>query len=224
MFTSQFCCSHLLFIFRSLFILLVNTFTDDFSRNFDKSNGRAFMKDGDIFYSPNCAREVDVPQPLPFGGNPLYPELQRNGRHNLWDLDVSMYKQPAWWTIQFGWLAFFQTSDAQLKFRLFSALDSALTHHCLAGESGYELPPRDMNRWHCIDTQLSRASRLLLDHYGLYAMLPFEPWQFGYLRSHPRHGSLMVCLEKARRWFHVCTARLSYLVAGCSCRDPRSAI
>ena len=54
------------------------------------------MKDGDIFYSPNCAREVDVPQPLPFGGNPLYPELQRNGQHNLWDLDVSMYKRPAW--------------------------------------------------------------------------------------------------------------------------------
>jgi len=95
MFAGQFCYSHLLFIFHSLFILLMNAFTDNFSRDFDKLNGRAFMKDGDIFYSPNCAREVDVPQPLPFGGNPLYPELQHNGRHNLWDLDVSMYKRPA---------------------------------------------------------------------------------------------------------------------------------
>ena len=178
------------------------------------------MKGGDIFYSPNCAREVDVPQPLPYGANPLYPEMRADGRHNIWDLDPSIYTRPAWWTIAFGWLAFFQLSDRQLDFALLSALSCTRMHYSM-GDSGYRLSPHEMNKWNCIDRQLAKASRLLADHYTLYTMLPFEPWQFGYLRSHPRHGALMVCLDKARRWFPVYLARLSYLVAGAETREAQ---
>jgi len=42
----------------------------------DKSNGRIYLSNGDIFYSPNCSRDVDVPLPLAWGDNPVYRILR----------------------------------------------------------------------------------------------------------------------------------------------------
>lgn len=184
-----------------------------FRSAFDKSRGRAFLHDGDMFYSPNCSREVDVPLPLVDGDNPFFPKRKSNGRYDLWELDASAYKRPAWWTPQFGWAAFIEVEEKILDSSLFSELRPSTAPYSPKGKNGYTLPPWDSNNWLRLDKQVLRACHLLSVHYQVSSILPWDPWQFGYSELHPRYGALKVCLEKALKWFLVCMGRLSYLIA-----------
>ncbi|KAF8898285.1 hypothetical protein CPB84DRAFT_1847834 [Gymnopilus junonius] len=60
----------------------------------DHSRGRAFISDGDIYYSPNCSRSVAVPN-----RNPSYPFA-------VGAASLRRHQTPEWWTDAFGFLSF----------------------------------------------------------------------------------------------------------------------
>ncbi|KAF8903270.1 hypothetical protein CPB84DRAFT_1678092, partial [Gymnopilus junonius] len=63
----------------------------------DHSQGRAFISDGDIYYSPNCSRSVTVPN-----RNPSYPFA-------VGATSLRRHQTPEWWTNAFGFLSFTPT-------------------------------------------------------------------------------------------------------------------
>ena len=64
---------------------------------FDYSNnGRVFLQDGTIFYSPNCSRPAIIPPQTTYSSPPF----------NQPRLNPSMFKQPIWWSQFWGWMSF----------------------------------------------------------------------------------------------------------------------
>ena len=124
---------------------------------FDKSGGHVFLHDGDMYYSPKCLCEVSVPLPLPDGGNPFYPKCQENGRYNLWELDTSVYKKPAWWMLAFGWQPFIEITNKNLGSPLFAELRPSIAPYKPKDSNDYMLSPWEQNGWPHLDRQVLRA-------------------------------------------------------------------
>jgi len=196
----------------------------------DKSNGRVLMDpNGNFFYSPNCSRVVPIPQIVPDSEmkNPFYPERPKgrrpDSRTNFWDLDASSYRNPQWWTLEFGWISFLQISEAQLHDTLFDHLKfstlQAIPNPNTGEVEGYILAPWERDNWLRLDVQLRKACIALERHYRMQPVHPVSPWSMGYLRPHMSYGIVMTSLRKSREWFPIWMAMLSYLLAGSQTRE-----
>ncbi|KAF9522809.1 hypothetical protein CPB83DRAFT_731291, partial [Crepidotus variabilis] len=67
--------------------------------------GRVYSIKGDIYYSPNCSLDIEVPPPPSQMSTPFISR-DSNGKQKMWNLDIRDYFRPRWWTTHFGWLAF----------------------------------------------------------------------------------------------------------------------
>jgi hypothetical protein len=96
----------------------------------DKERGRAFLSEnGDLVYSPNSLRVVEVPPPFEGGNDPFRPPCS-SGNRNFWDLDVEAYKKPTWWSDYHGWVSFLQMQDIEFDSSiLFSCLKFPASHY-----------------------------------------------------------------------------------------------
>ncbi|KAF9528671.1 hypothetical protein CPB83DRAFT_732896, partial [Crepidotus variabilis] len=83
------------------------------SSDIDKSRGRVYLLEGNLYYSPNSSRDILVPKTIPEGTNIFSPPRKNDGRLDYWSLDVASYLTPQWWTMQFGWLAFLDLSPTE---------------------------------------------------------------------------------------------------------------
>ena len=185
------------------------------SSDFDKSTGRVQILGGDLYYSPNSSRTVQLPAPHIWGSNPFSPPHLPNGKRNLWQLETSVYEQPRWWDDNFGWLAFYNKDIINTPSVLLRCLKNSTMHLSFEEHVGYALSHRQAEEWLHLDKQLSRAYTELHAHYrNIVAFSPPNPWEFGYLRPHSKHGILSLCLQKSSQWFGLWLSLMSYVIAG----------
>ena len=206
------------YVFVNLIFAFLLIYCDRFEGPYlDKTAGRVQIFGGDLYYSPNCSRDVQVP-PRHTTSNPFSP----NPKENLWRLDVSEYERPRWWSDCYGWIAFYNKHIFDTPSTLLSPL--RYSHRSTAQfqeDVGYSLPSWAADEWLLLDNQLANATyelRGLLTQnlpgpYDDYALPPRNPWAFGYLRPHSKLGTLLLCLEKSKNWFGVWLTLLSYTIA-----------
>jgi hypothetical protein len=185
----------------------------------DKTNGRVQILNGRIFFSPNCSRTVDHPPPIrdERGGepNPFLPSHQSNGRRNYFELDTTQYASPRWWTLAFGWIAFFPLTPS-LCGPIFEKLFMPRSqHHVFDNELGkYFMPTNLSEKWLQVDRDLSDAVYLIRHQYPIPFVYPVNTFCFGYSKGHTRSGALHMALRRGKDWFVVWMALLSYAIAG----------
>jgi hypothetical protein len=189
----------------------------------DKKNGRVQILEGRLFFSPNCSRTVDHPPPIrdENGGepNPFLPNFRFNGHRklapNYFELDITKYASPRWWTPAFGWISFFPLTPS-LSGPIFEKLLMPRSHHHVFHEDlgGYFMPSNLLDKWLRVDRDLSDAIYLIRHHYPLPFLYPINTFSFGYTKGHSRSGGLHTALRKGRDWFVVWMALLSYVIAG----------
>jgi hypothetical protein len=186
----------------------------------DKSKGRVQILEGDLYYSPNCDRDVQLPAPHKWGANPFSPPNLQNQKQNLWQLDTSNYEHPPWWSDFYGWIAFYNKDILDVSCSLLRTLKHSTAQYTFEDDIGYTLPQWQAKEWLHLDTQLASACAELMGHYRpTYALPPIRPWAFGYLRPHWKRGILSLCLEKSKKWFGVWFALLSFLIAVSETRE-----
>lgn len=185
----------------------------------DKTNGRVQILKGRLFYSPNCSRTVEHPPPIrdENGGepNPFLPRHQSNARRNYFDLDITKYATPRWWTLAFGWISFFPLTPS-LCGPIFEKLFMPRTHHHVFNESldKYFMPSNLSEKWLRVDQDLFDAVCLIRHSYPIPFVYPINTFCFGYSKGHTRSGALHMALRRGRDWFVVWMALLSYVIAG----------
>ena len=185
----------------------------------DKTNGRVQVLNGRVFFSPNCSRTVEYPPPIrdETGGkpNPFLPSHQQNGRRNYFELDITKYASPRWWTPAFGWISFFPLTPSFCG-PIFEKLFMPRSHHHVFDEERgvYSIPLSLSNKWLRVDRDLSDAVYLIRRHYQLPFVYPINTFSFGYSKDHKRSGALHMALRRGRDWFVVWMALLSYVIAG----------
>ena len=98
----------------------------------DKTNGCVQILEGCLFYSLNCSRTVVHPPLIrDVGGgkpNPFLPSHQPNGCCNYFELDITKYASPCWWTLAFGYISFFPLMPS-LCGPIFEKLFMPRSHH-----------------------------------------------------------------------------------------------
>ncbi|KAF9521289.1 hypothetical protein CPB83DRAFT_841381 [Crepidotus variabilis] len=160
------------------------------SLNFSKTNGRVYLlPDGQLFYSPNTCKPVSVPPP-PVPGQNIFTPPSYRGRPNYWGLNIHNFLQPQWWTHQFGWVSFLDSSLLEA--------DKALLYQ---------------QDWLKLEYQLRNVHILLHKHYFYPTVSPHEPSKLGYLSSHINLRILQIALKKSREWFSLWMALALFSIA-----------
>src|ERR1700689_5018905 len=143
---------------------------------FDFSKGRAFVQEGVLYYSPNCSRPVVIPRndSLPFGPG----------------FDMSRFKQPAWWSPQFGWQSFIPLSPSftSLPFENLCWMPKIVQQDVMGGRKNgtqavdkqFLMSSKDVENWMRIENHLVRASELLGHKISEPASPPPLPSSFGF--------------------------------------------
>lgn len=145
----------------------------------DKTNGRVQILKGRLFYSPNCSRTVDHPLPIRDEGggepNPFLPSNQSNGRCNYFELDITKYASPRWWTLPFSWISFFPLMPS-LCGPIFEKLFMPRSHHYVFDEEldKYFMPQNLLEKWLRVDHDLSDAVCLIRHCYPIPFVYPIN--------------------------------------------------
>src|SRR5271169_535504 len=184
----------------------------------DKTNGRVQILDGRLFFSPNCSRIVILPPPArDHNGcehNIFLPRHQPNGRCNYFELDIARYRIPRWWSLAFGWIAFFPLYPS-FSGPIFEKLILPANHQHIFDEERceYSLASGLSKKWLQVQDDLSDAVHIIHCHYHSAFIYPIQPSGFGFSRAHKHSGALHMSLCRGKDWFMVWMALLSFVIA-----------
>jgi len=172
----------------------------------DSSKGLAFLRDGVIYYSPNCKRHVFVPpriEDVPY----------QFGRKNA---QLARFQHPRWWTPPYGYLAFLPLIP-NFDGAAFGCLRDIVAHICQNVDGNFVLRPEKAAEWMDLqDLLILVSNRMKNNTYFVHlgpSLAPVAPSYLGFSLpfNTPRAARLQVTI--ARDWFVVWMAQLSFLFA-----------
>ena len=190
---------------------------------FDYSqNGRVFLQDGTIFYSPNCSRLAMIP---PHTANSSSPFNQPR-------LNASMFKQPIWWSEFWGWLSFIPLAPSftSAPFMLFSWMprieNVEVTFHLPSGleakETRFKMCLDDIHQWKKSEELMVEAARRIQLFFGIQGNAPPVPSTFHYDCPHRSYAVAKRMISVSRDWFVVWMGFLSFLISRLELCPPDS--
>ena len=162
----------------------------------DKSNGRALLLNGEMFYSPNCSRTVTLP-PNRLSITPA-------------SSDITSLCQPLWWTLETVHLAFMP-----LDHTFFGDFQEIFETRGLDYNTkfGFSLDPGKILSWNRVQFELKHAVAILLRR----AYVPPFPDLINSALvcggSHRSAESLRSLIDKTRKWFFYWFCKFSYAIA-----------
>ncbi|KDR77508.1 hypothetical protein GALMADRAFT_138610 [Galerina marginata CBS 339.88] len=168
----------------------------------DHSSGHAFLSPaGDIFYSPNCSRQVEVPQP---SHSYLFPAR---------GVKFETFLSPRWWTKPYHFLSFV-TLRPSFDGPIFSCLRDIISHiePLEDDHERYALAPEQIKQWLQVEDSLILISHLLARAYSARvraALKPIPPSLLGFNKSYHSHRSARLCIAASRDWFLMWMALIS---------------
>ncbi|KAF9472480.1 hypothetical protein BDN70DRAFT_818581 [Pholiota conissans] len=186
---------------------------------FDWSQGRAFVQDGTIFYSPNCSRTVVVP---------ASESIQSPFNHE--HLNASIFRQPVWWSDVYGWQSFIPLapSYASVPFEPFCWMPRIVEADVLVDgnscmmEKRFQMNSKDYSIWTEQERLLTEAAQRIRIWYKIPGTLPPAPSMFHYGQMHKSRGVARRMITLARDWFAVWMGFVSYLIASTERFSPSS--
>ncbi|KDR76619.1 hypothetical protein GALMADRAFT_67036, partial [Galerina marginata CBS 339.88] len=152
------------------------------------------------FYSPNCNRAVDIPLQSLYAPDPF-----KHGR-----LNVSMFKQPVWWSQSWAWMSFIPLAPSFL-FTPFEPL--CAMPRIEETEIRFRMAEDDIERWIKEEERIVKLAHVIKLRYGISGVPPPKPSSFHFDRAHKSHpiAKRMICL--AREWFTIWMGYAAYLIA-----------
>ena len=180
----------------------------------DRSAGRVTLLNGDLYYSPNCSRNVSLPD----------PNVDDGKMHTIFHLDSSRlehFQEPRWWTATFGWVAFMPLHPVFSGFPLDRLVH--IPRHLTKTNDGYYFDVNLAESWFRLEEYINKASVILNVKYQAPLVRPFSPFACGYRQIHRSHETARFCAELSREWFVVWMGLLSYLIAAGKTRIESSA-
>ena len=177
------------------------------------NNGRVFLQDGTIFYSPNCNRPAIIPPETTYSQSPFSQAR----------LNSSMFKQPIWWSEFWGWLSFIPlapsfTSTPFTPFSWTPRIEQVEVHFYLPSgleekETRFKMVPDDIFLWRKSEKLVVEAARRIQLFFGIQGNSPPAPSMFHYDRPHRSHAVAKRMISVSHDWFMVWMGFLSYLIS-----------
>lgn len=173
----------------------------------DRSRGKAYLIDGDLFYSPNSHRDI-LRVPLnktkndivrnPFVRDHQYPKL-------------SIVQMPRWWSPAFGWMSFIPLNPDfnHVPFDRLRIIPTELTRT----ENEFGLDEETMHSWLKLQKFLYSVTCSLNSRYKVTVIRPHFPSAYNFTSLHNSNRKARQKLAQARDWFVVWMAIVSYLMA-----------
>ena len=185
--------------------------------SFDYSNnGKVCLQDGTLFYSPNCNRPAIIPPQTTYSSTPFGKPRQ----------NVSMFKQPIWWSEFWGWVSFIPLAPSFMStpFSVFSWVPRIerveVSFHLPSGldvkETWFKMSLGDVYQWKKSEKLVVEAARRIQLFFGIQGNAPPTPSTFRYDRPHKSQGIAKRMISVSRDWFIVWMGYLSYLI---SCQE-----
>lgn len=172
----------------------------------DHSRGRAFISDGDIYYSPNCSRSVAVPN-----RNTSYPFA-------VGAASLRRHQTPEWWTDAFGFLSFIP-SIPSFEGYAFGHLRDYLNNIDEVDApwgTGYQLQQSKSSAWCYLEDVLIVILHILRENFSLRLkpyLLPPPPSLLGFDQVFFSARGARYRIGRARDWFIVWIGLLSFYIA-----------
>ncbi|KDR66267.1 hypothetical protein GALMADRAFT_232635 [Galerina marginata CBS 339.88] len=190
---------------------LSRTLTDS-----DKVNGRVQIINGDIYYSPNCSKELkSVPERDAHNILRPYPSYESIRKAtNFSSISITDYQSPRWWSVPFGWVAFVSRT-LDFSGPVLGKMRRLPTREELRFEEGkgYAIPSHMLQEWWNLERDIVRAVEVLIAHTKSTPLLPAFPTVFGYRHQHKSWRTALIAIQRSRGWFALWIGVLSYLIA-----------
>ena len=162
-------------------------------------NCRVLTLNGDIFYSPNCTRDVNLPSHIP-------TPLVRNPAQS----DVSEFHNPLWWNDRTAYLAFLPlepTYDTAPFDRL------AVIPWVPTTRRGYGLEAGTHISWRRLEVELADLTNTLVMAYSIPPMEKIIDPAFGFPIHHRQASGFRRQANRVRAWFSRWMGLISFCIA-----------
>lgn len=185
-----------------------------------KKDGIVFVQNGTIFYSPNCSRLIKVP-PTSIG-DPF----------NHRKLDISMFKQPVWWSSFWGWQSFIPLSPSftSAPFEVFCWMPQVAVHDIFTKtasgeqtlERRYQMSDVDVLNWKHHEDLITNTAHIIQLQFKISSNKPPLPSSFHYDKPHKSFNVAKKMITLSRNWFIIWMGFLSYIISQTKLRTPNS--
>ena len=185
---------------------MVQTYGNNFytPKELDHSSGRAFLSTGgDIFYSPNCSRQVDVPAP-----DHRYPFYVKEAR-------FEWFLSPRWWQKPYHYFSFVPLRP-RFDGAVFGCLREFIPDVDLLEDDRFALSSRKVGQWVEVEDSLIMVAHLLNDGFLTRVrpgLTPIPPSLLGFRRSFSTLRAARVQIAASRDWFLMWMSLISSKIA-----------
>ncbi|KAF8157403.1 hypothetical protein BJ912DRAFT_867269 [Pholiota molesta] len=189
--------------------------------NVDFTQGRAFLHEGVLYYSPNSKRSIIIRESP--SSDPFVTKKKML-------LSADMFTQPCWWTSSWGWMSFIPLAPSftSTPFEPFcwmprieetwlwvKGIDGTETR-----ETRFKMADVDIQKWKAREQQIvEAANKIRLIHgitHGISANFPPTPSDFHYDCPHRSFRVARRMITLARDWFAIWMGILGFLIAQAS--------
>lgn len=173
----------------------------------DASRGSVFISpQGDVFYSPNSRRQLKVPTYIRYSNYPF----------RIHEASLDIFQSPRWWSDAFGYVAFIPLHPT-FDDLIFTSLRSVVRHVVPINEGHFGLETNKVELWSDLEDLMILTAFYLKSMFSVQmiypSMAPIAPSLFGFKSSFRTMRSAELRAIRARNWFMVWIAYLSFLVA-----------
>jgi hypothetical protein len=170
----------------------------------DHSSGHAFLSaGGDVFYSPNCSRRVDVPAP-----NDRYPFYVKEAR-------FENFLSPRWWTKPYHYFSFVPLRPS-FDGIVFESLRDIVPYIGPVEDEDFALSSRKIRHWLELEDSLIMVAHLL--NKGFFTrvrpgLTPIPPSLLGFKKTFRTHRDACLSIAASRDWFLMWMSLISSKIA-----------
>ncbi|KAJ3557000.1 hypothetical protein NP233_g11847 [Leucocoprinus birnbaumii] len=157
--------------------------------------GRAWVVNGDLYYSPNCMRGVAIPEHQQ--GIKLKPGVSK----------ASDFQEPIWWEKKTEWMACVLRQPVPYSGALVQALNVVPDTLMSVPNKGFGMSPEQVLPWKELETTLMGMVQALEEKLPLVVRAvgtqakPFPPSKWGYRTFYPTMEEASRHIEAGRDWF-----------------------
>ncbi|KAJ3560228.1 hypothetical protein NP233_g10976 [Leucocoprinus birnbaumii] len=156
-----------------------------------KREGRAWVSNGEIYYSLNSMRGAPIPEHCEEMN--LEPGKSK----------ASDFQEPVWWERSTEWLGFVIRQPVPYSGSLVEALNAVPDRLLCVSNKGIALSGKAIGPWKHLESLLEKLADLLqnkLPQLTRYQR-PFLPSKWGYDQAHATHEEASAHIEAGRDWF-----------------------
>lgn len=175
-------------------------FTIDNTSPLNRSHGRVQLIGGDIFYSPNSQRNVNLP--------PVYDDFPYR---DCFKDTFSEFRQPLWWQPACPYLAFIPLRPvfAGVPFQDLFHISYFPRHR----DRTFVIDPQIILGWARLERNIKDAVELLLSHEHAPAITWIASTSLGCAGQFKRVRELRASYAHSKEWFSLFMGALSYAIA-----------